>query len=84
MPAKDHCVCYSQQATRLDVPKSVCLSIIEEGWFDYTREEVKPDERMANQEGGRFDSRPVYQPVGSGPHVVLIRQTPISRLKSSF
>jgi len=36
---RDECRCYSQQATRLDVPSSVCVSVLDRGLFDY----AKPD-----------------------------------------
>lgn len=37
------CRCYSQQATRLEVPHKVCRAIVKNGWFDFTRED-KPAE----------------------------------------
>lgn len=32
------CTCYTEQATPLDVPDGLCLAIVEDGWFDDTRE----------------------------------------------
>lgn len=33
------CVCYTGQATRLDVPSDICLQIVKRGWFDDTKPE---------------------------------------------
>ena len=35
------CVCHSQQATRMDVPHDLCVSIVKHGWFDDTRPETR-------------------------------------------
>lgn len=53
------CKCYSQQATLLDVPVAICLSIIEKGLFDPARPDVPY--QSSPREGGntRPDSRPV-------------------------
>ncbi|MCB0482683.1 MAG: hypothetical protein KDC83_14740 [Flavobacteriales bacterium] len=39
---RDICSCYSQQATKLDVPKNMCKNIVENGWFDFTKEDSEP------------------------------------------
>lgn len=36
----DSCLCYSQQATRLQVPDSMCREIAASGWFDDTLQAV--------------------------------------------
>jgi len=41
----DKCRCYSQQATVLDVPASICLEIIERGFFDAAIDESDPSVR---------------------------------------
>lgn len=37
--SKEKCVCYSQQATKMDVPADICSSIVKNGYFDFTRDE---------------------------------------------
>lgn len=38
--ATGECTCYTQQATRMDVPDGFCKSVVRNGWFDDTREPV--------------------------------------------
>jgi zona occludens toxin len=37
----DSCQCYSQQATKLDVPLDTCKNLVDNGWFDSTKEDPK-------------------------------------------
>lgn len=39
----DRVVCYSQQGTKMDIPRSMALRIIKEGFFDWTKEETVRD-----------------------------------------
>jgi len=43
--AKRGCECFTEQATRLPVPKEVCVQIVKYGWFDETRERVTSTRR---------------------------------------
>lgn len=36
MPEKDRCVCHSQQGTTMQVEKSICVNLANNGWFDPT------------------------------------------------
>lgn len=54
------CKCYSQQATQLDTTIPICLSIIDKGFFDVTREDApffspfpSPPPEIADQSNGR-------------------------------
>lgn len=42
---RGQCDCYTQQGTRLEVPRDICMQIVEQGWFDPTR----PDHPFENQ-----------------------------------
>ena len=56
---KTDCRCYTQQATRLDVPESICNDIVDNGLFDHAKD--NSDERdlgEQNHERTRHDSRP--------------------------
>ncbi|MCO1336119.1 zonular occludens toxin domain-containing protein [Microbulbifer sp. OS29] len=59
------CRCYSQQATRMDVPENICLQIVEHGWFDHTRpddnDRVSIASRTLDKDRERT-TRPRYYP----------------------
>lgn len=42
------CRCYSQQATRMDVPPNICLQIVKHGWFDHTRPDTPEEKQYAS------------------------------------
>lgn len=76
------CRCYSQQATRMDVPPDICLSIVKNGWFDSTIPDNDVEATMAMNRGSVPDNRQVYtQPryysapppstlIGEGSHLI--------------
>lgn len=57
------CECYSQQGTKLDVPKDLCASIVERGFFvDWQAPEGSPVAFSAGDNTGAPDSPPVGRP----------------------
>jgi zona occludens toxin len=46
------CSCYSQQATRLAVTVPVCNALVDQGWFDPTKEEI-----LQEKDSGKNDDR---------------------------
>jgi zona occludens toxin len=64
------CHCYSQQATRMQVPVAICNALIEQGWFDPTRtDEPQPgDARNHAPSPGRVEegaelNKPYYMKI---------------------
>lgn len=61
--ATKHCQCYTQQATKLNISQSVCNSIVDNGYFDDTKNESGQSSaegaqkgEAARSAGGRFTS----------------------------
>lgn len=44
---ESRCQCYSQQATKMDVPRDICLQIVKNGWFDATRPDTPEEKEYA-------------------------------------
>ncbi|MDX2349127.1 MAG: zonular occludens toxin domain-containing protein [Porticoccus sp.] len=70
------CQCYSQQATKMDVPQELCLSLVKNGWFDSTKEDIEGE--------GKARRAAVSQPTSSPPshlpkRFVLIKHNPPKR-----
>jgi len=59
------CVCYSQQATHLDMPKELCLSIVRRGFF--VAWEAPPPTPQASAERPLSDSRSGGPSILTGP-----------------
>ncbi|WP_297188548.1 zonular occludens toxin domain-containing protein [uncultured Porticoccus sp.] len=71
--ATDICRCHTQQATPLDVPDSLCRSIVASGWFDHSRPLPEP------LEGGRYRSGEALAPADTAPRsVVYLHDSPAS------
>lgn len=63
---KDRCECFTQQATRLDVTKVLCESIVARGWFQEWHDQEAPNGQL------RGEGRPAVADFGgmgaSSPH----------------
>ena len=69
---KSDCVCYTQQATRMDVPFDMCHSIVSRGLFDPAREsDSKSEGRKSRREG--LPPTDTTEPSKDG-YAVLIRR----------
>lgn len=62
------CRCYSQQATRMDVPTDICLSIVQNGWFDATIPSNESESEYARNRGSA--------PVASSDRSASLQSTP--------
>ena len=74
------CVCHSQQATRMDVPHQLCVSIVQNGWFDDTLPETREEKELASRRlqgrQERSHTQEEYNPppatlIGEGDHLIL-------------
>ena len=67
------CKCYTQQATRMDVPESVCLDIVRHGFFDPARDiDSEREQGRKGRASVAADTRLARQPLKPiGMRVVL-------------
>ena len=75
--AASRCTCYSQQATRLDVPDYLCRQLVERGFFVAWREKASPQNGTGGVKTDR--SMPGYAlsgPDAGGPVVIDLGGTP--------
>lgn len=68
------CRCYTQQGTRYEAPIHVCMSIVQNGWFDPTRDDAR-DVRSAQPARPVASAAPVASDNGSIGRVVLLDRT---------
>ena len=62
---RSQCQCYSQQATKMDVPPDICLQIVRNGWFDHTRPDTDSEKQYAAQRGSAVRQTPSYRQMPS-------------------
>ena len=53
---RDVCSCYTQQATKMNVPRDTCMHIIKDGFFDYSRQPDRIQQRLKQPAARRGDS----------------------------
>ncbi len=53
---RDICSCYTQQATKMNIPKDMCMSILQDGFFDYAKQPGRSQQRLKQPAARRGDS----------------------------
>lgn len=69
VPKKGECTCYTQQATRLDVPKELCIQIAEHGFFvdwQQAQPQQQSQQRTTTQAPAVPAAQPAAKPIGTG------------------